>query len=65
MATGRERKTNTHIPFGQTLAMDRFLSTAEPEKREKSMALTREMTNLRTRLHELRDKKVCGSRCSG
>lgn len=58
MATGRERKTNTHIPFGQTLAMDRFLSTADPEKREKSMTLTREMTRLRARLHELKDRKV-------
>ena len=61
MATGRERKTNTHIPFGQSLVMDRYLSTVDPEKREKSMHLTREMTRLRTRLHELRDKKV---RCS-
>jgi ubiquitin carboxyl-terminal hydrolase 25/28 len=37
--------------------MDRFLATANPEKRELSIQLTRTMTDTRTRLHSLRDRK--------
>lgn len=59
MATGRERKTNTHIPFDQTLAMDRFLAKTDQDTRRKSIELTREMMQLRSRLHALRNQKVC------
>ncbi|OCF36740.1 hypothetical protein I316_01336 [Kwoniella heveanensis BCC8398] len=55
--TGRERKTNTHIPFNQTLSMGRFLVGADAKKREESIELTREMTRVRTRLHQLRNHK--------
>ncbi|EIW70776.1 hypothetical protein TREMEDRAFT_68214 [Tremella mesenterica DSM 1558] len=58
LATGRERKTNTHIPFGQTLSMDRFLATADRQAREASIVLTQEMMNVRHRLHQLRNHKV-------
>ncbi|KIR55761.1 ubiquitin carboxyl-terminal hydrolase 25/28 [Cryptococcus gattii Ru294] len=51
--TGRDRKTNTHISFPQTLCMSRFLTSAPSEKREESVALTREITRVRTRLHSL------------
>lgn len=54
----RERKTNTHIPFGQVLSMDRFLATADSSKRERSIELTRQMARLRARLHQLRKSKV-------
>lgn len=57
MATGRERKTNTHIHFDRTLRMDRFLASAAPEMREASIKITRRMTDIRTRLHQLRDRK--------
>lgn len=63
LTTGRERKTNTHIPFGQTLSMDRYLSSGDPVKREKSMGITREMTRLRGNLHQLQDRKVSLSFC--
>lgn len=53
--TGRDRKTNTHISFPQTLCMSRFLTSAPAEKREESIALTREITRMRTRLHSLRN----------
>ncbi|WWC61766.1 uncharacterized protein I303_104351 [Kwoniella dejecticola CBS 10117] len=56
-ATGRERKTNTHIPFSQTLSMGRFLATADPQKRDQAIDLTREMTSIRSRLHQLRNHK--------
>ncbi|WVF71581.1 hypothetical protein IAT40_006389 [Kwoniella sp. CBS 6097] len=55
--TGRERKTNTHIPFNQTLSMGRFLVGADAKKREESIELTREMTRVRARLHQLRNHK--------
>ena len=58
MATGRERKTNTHIAFDQTLAMDRFLVNADKIKRDESIEITREMVRLRTRLHQLKHHKV-------
>ncbi|ORY34116.1 hypothetical protein BCR39DRAFT_518545 [Naematelia encephala] len=56
-STGRETKTNTHIGFAQTLIMDRFLVNAPTDKRKQSIALTREMTNVRSRLHDLRNRK--------
>ncbi|WRT66247.1 uncharacterized protein IL334_003200 [Kwoniella shivajii] len=56
-ATGRERKTNTHIPFDRTLSMGRFLVGADPQKREEAIELTREMVRIRTRLHQLRNHK--------
>ncbi|WVW83772.1 hypothetical protein I302_105793 [Kwoniella bestiolae CBS 10118] len=56
-ATGRERKTNTHIPFGQTLSMGRFLVGADPQKREEAIEVTREMVRVRSRLHQLRNHK--------
>ena len=55
--TGRETKTNTHIPFGQTLTMDRFLATADKTKREQSIELAREMDKVRSRLHALKNHK--------
>ncbi|OCF60484.1 hypothetical protein L486_00117 [Kwoniella mangroviensis CBS 10435] len=56
-STGRERKTNTHIPFSQTLSMGRFLVGADPRKREEAIEVTREMVRVRTRLHQLRNHK--------
>ncbi|WWC89454.1 uncharacterized protein L201_004378 [Kwoniella dendrophila CBS 6074] len=56
-ATGRERKTNTHIPFDRNLSMGRFLIGADPLKREEAIELTREMTRIRARLHQLRNHK--------
>jgi ubiquitin carboxyl-terminal hydrolase 25/28 len=58
LATGRERKTNTHIPFKQTLAMDRFLADADPERRQRSIDITRDMMSLRGQLHALQNQKV-------
>lgn len=55
---GRQTKTNTHIPFGDTLVMDRFLAGADPEKREASIACTRKMMRMRARRHELKSNKV-------
>lgn len=52
-----QTKTNTHIPFGRTLVMDRFLAGADPEKRERSITLTREMMRMRARRHELKNHK--------
>lgn len=37
--------------------MDRFLATANPEKRTTSIQLTRTMTDTRQQLHSLRDRK--------
>ncbi|WWC70309.1 uncharacterized protein I206_104259 [Kwoniella pini CBS 10737] len=56
-ATGRERKTNTHIPFSQSLSMGRFLANADPQKRDRAIDLTREITGIRSRLHQLRNHK--------
>lgn len=55
---GRQTKTNTHIPFGDTLVMDRFMAGADPEKRERSIACTRNMMRMRQRRHELKNHKV-------
>ncbi|KAK8864283.1 hypothetical protein IAR55_001529 [Kwoniella newhampshirensis] len=55
--TGRERKTNTHIGFQQTLSMGRYLTSADGKKREEAIELTREMVKVRTRLHQLRNHK--------
>ncbi|ORX36800.1 hypothetical protein BD324DRAFT_627205 [Kockovaella imperatae] len=57
LATGRERKLNTHIGFDQVLAMDRFLANADASKREQSINLTRQMTQARARLQHLRNHK--------
>ncbi|KAK4684659.1 hypothetical protein P7C73_g5509, partial [Tremellales sp. Uapishka_1] len=56
-STGRERKTNTHVAFGQQLVMDRFLASSDPKRREDSIELTREMLKVRSRLHELKNHK--------
>lgn len=37
--------------------MDRFLASADSEKRETSIKLTRTMTDTRIKLHQLRDNK--------
>jgi ubiquitin carboxyl-terminal hydrolase 25/28 len=52
-----QTKTNTHIPFDRTLVMDRFLAGAEPDKRERSITLTRDMMRMRARRHELKNHK--------
>jgi ubiquitin carboxyl-terminal hydrolase 25/28 len=49
-ATQRERKLNTHIPFFPTLSMDRFLRSADAQKREESIDLARQMVRARDRL---------------
>ncbi|WVQ72603.1 hypothetical protein IAR50_002161 [Cryptococcus sp. DSM 104548] len=51
----RERKTNTHIRFPQTLSMSRYLVNAPAEKRAESIDLTREMVRIRTRIHALKN----------
>jgi hypothetical protein len=51
-------KSNAYIKFAETLALDRFLPAADPEKREKSMAITRQIAALRTTLNELQYTKV-------
>ncbi len=38
--------------------MDRFLANADPKKREESIEITREMSRIRGRLHDLRNHKV-------
>lgn len=53
----RQIKTNTHIKFGETLAMDRFMAGADAARREASIALTRKMMRMRARRHELRHHK--------
>lgn len=52
-----QTKTNTHIPFGRKLVMDRFLASADPAKRQRSITLTREMMQMRARRHELKNHK--------
>lgn len=52
---GRQVKINTHVPFERCLVMDRFLANADPAKRERSIALTREIMKMRTRRHELKN----------
>lgn len=54
---GRQVKINTHVPFGRSLVMDRFLANADPAKRERSIALTREIMKMRMRRHELKNHK--------
>lgn len=54
-----QTKTNTHVPFDRTLVMDRFLTSADPVKRERSIALTRDIMRMRARHHELKNHKVC------
>lgn len=56
--TGRERKTNTHIPIAQTLVLDRFMATADAAKREHSTDITREIVRVRTRIDQLKGQKV-------
>jgi ubiquitin carboxyl-terminal hydrolase 25/28 len=56
-ARNRQIKTNTHIKFGETLAMDRFMVGADSARREASIAITREMMRMRARRHALRHHK--------
>lgn len=42
--------------------MDRFLASADKAKRDQSIEITREMTRVRARLHQLRNNKVCSGR---
>ena len=58
LKTGRETKTNTHIAFDQTICVDRFLASADKAKREESVEITREMSRVRSRLHQLKNNKV-------
>lgn len=51
-------KSNAYIKFAETLAMDRFLPSADKGKRERSMALTGEIASLRATLVELQYSKV-------
>ncbi|KAJ9115050.1 hypothetical protein QFC22_005378 [Naganishia vaughanmartiniae] len=50
-------KSNAYIKFAETLALDRFLPSADQEKREKSMSITRRIASLRTTLNELQYNK--------
>ena len=51
-------KSNAYIKFAETLSLDRFLPTANPEKREKSMGIARQIAALRATLNELEYSKV-------
>ncbi|KAJ9104496.1 hypothetical protein QFC21_001992 [Naganishia friedmannii] len=50
-------KSNAYIKFAEILALDRFLPSANHEKREKSMAITRRIASLRATLNELQYSK--------
>ncbi|TFY78461.1 hypothetical protein EWM64_g5551 [Hericium alpestre] len=46
-------KSQAYVKFGETLYMDRFLDSANPEKKERSKAIHSELSAIRDRIHLL------------
>ncbi|KAI0275431.1 hypothetical protein BC834DRAFT_815748 [Gloeopeniophorella convolvens] len=51
--TGQSWKSQAYVKFGETICMDRFLDSANPEKRANSKAILSELNKCRDRIHLL------------
>jgi len=46
-------KSQAYVKYGEVLYMDRFLDSADPEKKERSRAIQAELNECRERIHQL------------
>ncbi|KAH9973357.1 hypothetical protein BGW80DRAFT_1171982 [Lactifluus volemus] len=51
--TGQSWKSQAYVKFGETISMDRFLDSANPEKRMRSRTILSELSKCRDRIHLL------------
>ncbi|KAI0296336.1 hypothetical protein B0F90DRAFT_1636470 [Multifurca ochricompacta] len=51
--TGQSWKSQAFVKFGETICMDRFLDSANPDKRARSKTILSELTKCRDRIHLL------------
>ncbi|KAF8485668.1 hypothetical protein F5888DRAFT_1763533 [Russula emetica] len=51
--TGQSWKSQAYVKFGETICMDRFLDSANPDKRARSKAILTDLSRCRDRIHLL------------
>ena len=52
-------KSQAYVKFDETIYMDRFLDSADPQKKAKSKRIQTALTAKRERLHLITEHKVC------
>ncbi|KZO91240.1 cysteine proteinase [Calocera viscosa TUFC12733] len=50
-------KSNAYVKFGESLYLDRFLETADPLKRERSILIRKQLDDCRGKIHQLTQDK--------
>ncbi|KZT62738.1 cysteine proteinase [Calocera cornea HHB12733] len=50
-------KSNAYVKFGETVYLDRYLETADPQKRERSIAIRKQLDDCRNEIHQLTQDK--------
>ena len=56
--TQQAYKSQAYVKFGETIYMDRFLDSANPEKKGRSKTIHAELTATRDRVQKLTQGKV-------
>ena len=56
--TGQSWKSQAYVKFGETICMDRFLDSANPDKKARSKAITSELSKCHDRIHLLKTGQV-------
>ena len=56
--TQQAYKSQAYVKFGETIYMDRFLDSANPDKKARSKAIHSELTAARERVQKLTQGKV-------
>jgi ubiquitin carboxyl-terminal hydrolase 25 len=59
--TQQAYKSQAYVKFGETICMDRFLDSADPEKRTRSKDIQMRLNASRDRIQRLTQGKVCFS----
>ena len=56
--TGQSWKSQAYVKFGETICMDRFLDSANPDKKARSKTLLSELSKCHDRIHLLKSGQV-------
>jgi hypothetical protein len=56
--TGQSWKSQAFVKFGETICVDRFLDSANPDKRLRSKAIQTDLSRCRDRIHLLTTGQV-------
>lgn len=58
-------KSQAYVKFGETISMDRFLESSDPEKKQRSNEIQVKLNGCRERIRQLTEAKVTVARIVG